>query len=110
MIYALVIFNVFAASCCQMLLKNAARKSYDSWWRQYVNPWVISGYVILGLTMVLNIYALSQGIQVKELSIIEALSYLFVPTLSYLCFREKITRMKLFSIAIILFGFWIFFS
>lgn len=41
MYYVLVILSVFAAACAQMLLKQGARKEYGSWWRQYINPWVI---------------------------------------------------------------------
>ena len=67
--YLLVVFNVFAASCCQMMLKQGARKGYSPLWRQYLNPWVITGYVVLGLTMVLNIFCMSHGVQVKEVKV-----------------------------------------
>ncbi len=107
--YLLVVFNVFAASCCQMMLKQGARKGYSPLWRQYLNPWVITGYVVLGLTMVLNIFCMSHGVQVKEVGIIESLAYLFVPILSFFCFRERITWMKVGAIATILLGITIFF-
>ena len=108
--YLLVAFSVFVASCCQMMLKQGARKSYTPWWRQYLNPWVVTGYVVLGLTMMLNIFCMSHGVQIKAVGIIEALAYLFVPFLSYFCFHERITWVKVCAIATILMGITIFFT
>lgn len=107
--YLIVILSVFLASCSQMLLKQGARQEYKVWWRQYVNGWVISGYVILFSTMVMNIFAMSRGVKVQEVSIIEAISYLFVPALSFLCFKEKLTWRKFGAIGIIIIGIIVFF-
>ena len=74
-----------------------------------MNGWVISGYVIMFGTMVMNIFAMSRGVQIKELSIIESMSYLFVPTLSFILFKEKLTWRKIFAIAIIITGVIVFF-
>ena len=109
MYYIIVISSVFLAACAQMLLKQGARQQYATWWRQYVNGWVISGYVIMFGTMVMNIFAMSRGVQIKELSIIESMSYLFVPTLSFILFKEKLTWRKIFAIAIIITGVIVFF-
>ena len=107
--YLLVILSVFLAACAQMLLKQGARQQYATWWRQYVNGWVISGYAIMFGTMVINIFAMSRGVQIKELSIIESMSYLFVPTLSFILFKEKLTWRKIAAIAIIIMGVIVFF-
>lgn len=109
MFYILVILSVFTAACAQMLLKQGARKEYGSWWRQYINPWVIGGYGIMACSLVLNIFCMSRGVQVKEVSVIEALSYLFVPCLAFMLFKEKITWRKAGAIAIIISGIIIFF-
>lgn len=107
--YLIVILSVFLASCSQMLLKQGARQEYEVWWRQYVNGWVISGYVILFSTMVMNIFAMSRGVKVQEVSIIEAISYLFVPVLSFVIFKEKLTWRKIAAILIIITGVMVFF-
>ena len=113
----IVILSVFAAACAQMLLKQGARKyaapsesgvAYPLW-RQYLNPWVIGGYAIMAGSMILNIFCMSRGVQVKEVSTIESLSYLFVPCLAFLLFDEKITWRKAGAIAIIITGVIIFF-
>lgn len=110
MYYILVVFSVLAAAWAQMLLKQGAKKEYPSFWRQYLNPWVIGGYGIMGASLLLNIFCLSQGIQVKEVSIIESLSYLFVPLLSWLFFKEKITLRKAGAIVVIIAGVMFFFK
>ena len=109
MFYILVILSVFAAACAQMLLKQGARQNYNTWWRQYLNPWVIGGYCIMACSLLLNIFCMSRGVQVKEVSVIESMSYLFVPCLAFFLFREKITWRKMGVIAIIIIGVIIFF-
>lgn len=105
----LVILSVFAAACAQMLLKQGARQNYAVFWRQYLNPLVIGGYAIMAGSLVLNIFCMSRGVQIKEVSVIESFSYLFVPCLAFLLFREKITWSKGIAIAIIITGVIIFF-
>jgi len=109
MYYILVILSVLVAACAQMLLKQGARKLYAVWWRQYLNPWVIGGYTIMACSLILNIFCMSRGVQVKEVSTIESLSYLFVPCLAFFIFNEKITWRKIGAIAIIITGVIIFF-
>ncbi len=109
MYYILVILSVFAAACAQMLLKQGARQDYVSFWQQYLNPWVIGGYGIMACSLVLNIWCMSKGIQVKEVSTIEAMSYLFVPCLAFLLFKERISVRKGIAIGIIIIGLILFF-
>lgn len=100
---------MFAAACAQMLLKQGARKEYASWWRQYINPWVIGGYAIMMGSLVLNVWCMNKGVLVKEVSTIESLSYLFVPVLALLLFKEKLTKRKICAIGIIILGIVLFF-
>lgn len=108
--YALIaIVVVLTAACAQMLLKQGARQVYSTWWRQYINGWVITGYTVMFASMVANIWCMHQGLLLKELSIIESLSYFFVPALSWLIFRERITKRKALAITIIIIGVIVFF-
>lgn len=110
MIYRLVVaMAVFSAACAQMLLKKAATIKYPSFIRQYLNPWVIGGYAVMGVVMLVNIFAMSRGVQLKEVGTIEALSYLFVPTLSWIFFKEKLSWIKVVAIVIIMIGIVVFF-
>lgn len=109
MYYLSVILAVFASACAQMLLKKGAQVHYDSFWRQYLNFWVLSGYAIMFGAMAVNVFAMSRGVMVKEVSIIESLSYLFVPILSFLIFREHLSWQKMLVVALIIVGVIIFF-
>ena len=109
MYYLLVILSVLAAAGAQMLLKQGAKKQFTTFIRQYLNTWVIGGYGIMGVSLILNIFCLSKGVQVKEISIIESLSYLFIPLLSWLIFKETITWRKAGAIAVIMVGVVVFF-
>ena len=100
---------VFAAACAQMLLKQGARKGYKPWWRQYVNGWVISGYTVMFAAIIANIWCMHQGLQLKELSIIESMSYFFVPALSWCIFKEPINKRKALAIGVIIVGVIVFF-
>lgn len=105
----LVVFSVFMAASAQMLLKKGASISYDKWYRQYLNLWVIGGYFILGVSLILNVFCLSRGVLIKEVSIIESLSYLFVPLMSWFFFKEKLSMSKFIAICVIMVGIVIFF-
>jgi drug/metabolite transporter (DMT)-like permease len=100
---------VFAAACAQMLLKQGARQGYTPWYRQYLNGWVIGGYTLMFATMVANIWCMHRGLQLKELSIIESMSYFFVPALSWYLFNEAVTKRKMIAIGVIIVGVVIFF-
>lgn len=107
--YLLVIVSVMAAAGAQMLLKQGARKSYSSFLRQYLNLWVIGGYGVMAASLLLNIFCLSHGVQVKEVGTVESLSYLFVPVLAWLFFKERITWRKAGAIVVIMAGVVVFF-
>ncbi len=109
MFYLLVILSVFAAAGAQMLLKQGAIQNYEGFWQQYLSPWVIGGYAIMACSLMFNIFCMSRGIQVKEVSTIESLSYLFVPCMAFVLFHERITWRKVVAITIIIGGVVIFF-
>lgn len=110
MMYAFIaLISVLIAACAQMLLKRSAQYEHSRWWRQYINGWVITGYLVMFMTMVVNIWCLHNGLLLKELSVIESLSYLFVPVLSWYIFDEPISRRKALAIGIIIIGVVVFF-
>ena len=72
------------------MLKKSALKEYDSIIREYLNPWVIGGYGMLVVSMLLSVYAYS-GMDYKNGPVMEALGNVFVPILSWLIFKEKLS-------------------
>ena len=107
--FALVVLAVFSAAGAQMLLKKSASMDHSSFIRQYLNPWVVGGYAIMGCSLLLNVFCMSRGVQLKEMGGIESLSYLFVPLLSWLFFKEEITWRKVGAIVVIMVGVLVFF-
>ena len=109
MYYALVVFDVFIAALAQMLLKSSSMDKHKSFIFEYLNPKVIGGYCIMVVSLLLNLYAMHHGVLLKELSTIESSSYMFVPLLSFLFFKETITWRKAIAIAVIMVGVVVFF-
>ena len=107
--YVLVVLSVLSAAGAQMLLKKGATITYPSFIRQYLNFWVMGGYAIMGCSLLLNVFCMSRGVQLKEMGGIESLSYLFVPVLSWLFFKERITWRKAGASAVIMAGVVVFF-
>lgn len=105
----IVITDVLAAAFAQMLLQKGALVKWETVLRQYLNGWVIGGYGIMAAAMIMNIFAISNGVAVKEVSVIESLSYLFVPSLSLLFFNRKLKRKQVLAIGIIVLGVLVFF-
>ncbi len=82
------IFVVFLASLSQILLKISAQKIYSSRLREYLNGYVIGGYSILVLCVIINSY-LYRFIYLKTGTILDNLGIVFVLLLSGIVFKEK---------------------
>ena len=107
--YYFVILGMFACSCSQILLKNSANKKHRNFIASMLNWRVIVAYVIFFGSMLINITAMSHGLNLKELPILEASSYLFVPLLSYFFLNEKIGLRELGAMFLIFFGILVFY-
>ena len=78
-------------------------------WREYINIWVISGYSIMVLSLLINLWAIHIGVLAQEVSIIECINYLLIPLGAWWIFKEPITRRKMVAIGIIIVGVIVFF-
>lgn len=107
--YSLVIFGVFAAACSQLLLKKSAERTYVSWVASIINWRVILAYTIFFFSLLINITAMSYGVKLKDLPILEALGYVFVPSLSWFILKENVSKTTILSILFILVGIIIFY-
>ncbi len=107
--YLIVILGVLLASVSQILLKKSATVEHSSIITEYLNMRVICGYSLLALSLGLDLIAMHYGVLAKEVSSIEALSYLFVPVLSWFVFKERISKSKAFAIVLIMAGVIVFF-
>lgn len=53
---------------------------------------------------------MSKGVQLKDLPILESLGYVFVPFLSLMVLKEKLSKWNICSIAFILLGIIVFYT
>lgn len=109
MMHLFVIMGMFACSCSQILLKSSANKKYSCFMASMLNWRVILAYVIFFCSMLINITAMSHGLNLKELPVLEASCYLFVPLLSYLFLNEKNGLSELGAMCLIFVGILIFY-
>lgn len=109
MIYWLMlVLSVTVASFSQVLLKKSAAKEYDNIIREYLNPYVIIGYGMMVVSTILTIIAY-RGVEYKNGPVIESLGYLLVMFLSFVFFREPVTKKKVLGNILILLGILVFY-
>jgi drug/metabolite transporter (DMT)-like permease len=82
---------------------------HRSWIGSMLNWRVITAYLIFFSSLFINITAMGNGVEMKELPIMESLGYVFVPILSYFFIGEKITKRVCLSMAFILLGIYVFY-
>ena len=104
----LAFFSVLIASFSQVVLKLGAGKTYNSKIREYLNVYVITGYGMLFISMVITVVVYSR-LSYLSVPVIEAVGYVLVPVLSYFIFKEKFTKRKLLGIVFILTGIVIYY-
>ena len=110
MFYLLIVTGIFASACSQILLKKSAEIKHRSFSALMFNWRVILAYAIFFGSLCINITAMSHGVNLKDLPILESLGYVFVPLLSYIFLKERITIYTLISILFIIVGIYIFFQ
>lgn len=97
------LLGVFIAAVSQVLLKKEALKPHDSVVKEYLNPSVICAYMLFFVSSLMPIIAF----KVLPLSygpVLEATSYLYVMAFGAVIFHEKITKVKLLALALIIGG------
>lgn len=105
--YMIAIFSGILSSFSQVLLKKSAERQEASIVKQYINAYVIGGYVITVLCMVLMIIAF-RGMPYKYGAVLESLTYLYIMVLSRIFISEKLTKKKVIGNLIIVAGVIIF--
>ncbi len=91
------------SSLSQVLLKKSSNNEHKTIFSEYLNFYVIFGYIISFICMGMMIFAF-KGIPLKFAPAIEASAYIYIMVLSRVIFKEKITRKKFFGILLIVFG------
>ena len=108
--YLFVITGIFACSLSQLLLKRSANKEHSSRIYEMLNPLVIVAYGIFFCSLIVNIWAMSHGVQLKEMAMLESLGYIFVPLLSVVLLKEQVSKRMVCGILLIIFGIVVFYQ
>ena len=99
----IMVTSTFISSISQMMLKKSAKKQYSSRLREYLNPLVIIAYsMFVGCTF-LSMYAL-KVVPLLFAPVLESTGYIFVAALSFIFFKEKLTRRQMAGLALIIAG------
>ncbi|MBO5567491.1 MAG: EamA family transporter [Clostridia bacterium] len=99
----IMLFGVFISSVSQVLLKTAANKQYSTRLKEYLNIYVIFAYLLFFLSSVCTLLAY-RAIPLSMGPILESSSYIFVTFFGYFVFHEKVGKMKLGALLLIIFG------
>ena len=105
--YVIMIVSGILSSFSQVLLKKSAQTKKDSIVKEYLNPYVITGYGITAFCMLLTMIGF-RGVPFKFGAVLESLTYLYIMILSKLLLRERLTRKKVIGNLIIVAGVIIF--
>lgn len=107
--YVIVIIGVFLCSAAQLMLKSSASRKHRFFAGVILNWRVMVSYGIMFATLITNIYAMKHGVLLKDMPILEATGYVFVPLLSSFFLAEKISRYTICAIVLIILGIIVFY-
>ncbi len=98
------IFNPLLNAVAQLLLKvGALRRGDTGTMKMYMNPYVLTGYVFLLISMGWVIVIL-RTIDLKDIAFVIAFNYIYTFALSVLLLKEKLIGKSLFGIILIIIG------
>lgn len=99
----LMLAGIFLSSVSQAMLKKSAMKPHGSRLREYLNPLVITAYVIyFGTT--LSCVAAYKGLPLSVGTALQSAGYVFVTFFGVRLFGERLTLRRVFSLCLIVGG------
>lgn len=103
----IMLSGVTIAAFSQLLLKTSANRPHVGFWKQYLNWRVITGYVMLLISMLFAVWAYA-GMDYKYGPAIESIGFALVAFLSWWILKEKMTFRKVLGIGLIVGGLIVF--
>ena len=104
----IALFAALLTATAQLLLKKGAGASHGRHaLRLWVNPWMASGYGVFLLVVYLNTVAM-RVLDYKWAVLLGSLTYLAVNLLARVFLRERLNRLQLAGMALILAGMLVF--
>lgn len=103
----ILLASVLVASVSQIILKISANREHESRIKEYLNPLVITAYIMLLGSTVLTMLAL-RHLPLSHQPLYESASYIFVSVMGFFLLKERFTKRKLLGLALILAGIFVF--
>ena len=103
----LILAAFFLSSVSQAMLKKAAEKKYESTVKEYLNPLVISAYILFFVTTLMAIISY-RGIPLSLGGVLESTSYIYVTIFGVKFFGEKVNLRKILALILIIAGICIY--
>lgn len=103
-VYSLfILFGTFISAISQVLLKKAALRTYPSKIREYLNPIVITAYLIFVIATLCSVIAY-RGVPLSLGPVLETTSYIYVTIFGVKFFHEKVNKFKILALILIIVG------
>lgn len=99
----LALISVFIGAVSQILLKTAANKTYNSFWKKFLNITVIVAYSMMFGSSLCSMLSL-RHLPLNMMPVFQATSFFWVLILSRVLLKEKILKRNIVGICIIFFG------
>ena len=99
--------SVLVSAFSQIILKKSAEIEYKDVLHEYLNPRVIIAYSMFVVSTLLTLYAY-KGIPLSLGPLLEAVGYIYIPVLSYIFLKEKLTPKKMIGSIFIIGGILIY--
>lgn len=97
------LLGVFVSAVSQVLLKRSAGSEHGSVLREYLNPLVVSAYVLFVGATLLSVVSY-RGIPLSMGPILDATGYLWVTLFGVTVFHERLGARRLLALALIIAG------
>ncbi|MBR0172487.1 MAG: multidrug ABC transporter [Lachnospiraceae bacterium] len=105
--YLIAVVNIVLSAVSQALLKKSALKTYEKPVQEYLNPLVIGGYALLGITLLLGLVCYNR-IGYLGTVVLEPGAYILVLLIGRAVFGEALTARKAAGMALIVGGILVF--
>ena len=99
----LCLVSVLIGAVSQVLLKKAAMRGYKNILQEYINPLVITAYLLFAGSALLTMLAY-RGIPLSLGPVLESTSYLYVALFGVFLFHERFSAKKALALGLILAG------
>ena len=102
--YIAAVLGMIACSFSQLLLKRSADSEHRHWLFEFLNFKVVTAYGILFASLMINIWAMSHGVLLKEMGMLETVGYIGVLLISIFVLKERPTKRGLIGGAVCIAG------